>query len=151
VNRLPQRRESSLAGLQPRLDARLCGLLGVHAGRAQLKQCTGRGAGQLGPVPYPGRYGEHRCLVRLQPDVGQLVGLPGNPVADLVVKRRVGTHIERDAKLAEFLLVPLEHALERVEGFRVTGHRGADLGGGQVALGGEQADHQAEQPLGLPP
>jgi hypothetical protein len=58
--------------------------------------------------------------------------------------------LERDAELAQLVLVPLEHAPEGLLGvLRVAGHRRADLLHGQVAPGVQQADHQVEQPLGL--
>jgi hypothetical protein len=87
-DRLPQRAEGGLTGVHPGLDDRLRAVLGVDAGRAQLEQGAGGRASQLGALPHPGGQPEHRGLVRLQGDLGQLVGFPLDPVAGLLVPRR---------------------------------------------------------------
>ncbi len=115
----------------------------------QLKQRPGGGAGQLSPPPDPRRQAEHGRLVRLEPKLGQLVRLLPDPVAGIVVERVVDPGLQRHAELAEILLVPLEHPLEQVVRLGVAGHGLADLFGGEVAPGGEQADDKAEQPLSL--
>jgi hypothetical protein len=73
--------------------------------------------------------------------------------ADLVTRvvdaRR--TCFKRDAEFAQFVLVTLEHPLERLAIRRVSGDRRADLLGGEVTPRGKQADHKAQQPLSLPP
>src|SRR5262249_39300138 len=143
--------ERGAAGLQPRLDPWLGGLFRVDARSLQLEQPARRGARQLGLAPDSGGEAEHGRLIRLQPDLGQLVGLARDPVADLLIAAGVGTCLERDAELAQFVLVPLEHPLERVEGGWISGYRIADLARCQVPARGQQAYHQAEQTLGFMP
>jgi hypothetical protein len=91
------------------------GVLGVDPGRAQLQQRSGCGPGQLGPLPHPGGQAEHGRLVRLERDLRQLVGLAPDPVARLLVARGGQVGLQRDAELAQFLLVALEHPFECLE------------------------------------
>src|SRR6266568_3854134 len=155
-DRLPQRPEGRLGRAQPGLYAlrhRRVAVTAVQvrvdAGGPQLQQRPGRGAGQLGPPPYPRGQAEHGRLVRLQPQLGKLVRLLPDAVAGVVVEGVIDPGFQRHAELAEILLVPLEHPLEQVALVGVAGHGRADLLGGEVARGGEQADHKAEQTLSL--
>src|SRR5690606_36339538 len=80
-----------------------------------------------------------RTLVRLALDAGARLILP-----------RVAHHVDGDADLAQLVLVALEHALERLVAVAVVaGHGLPDLLGRQRTPGGEQADHEIQQPLGL--
>ena len=121
----------------------------VDAGRPQLEQGPGGGAGQLSPPPDPRGQAEHGRLVRLEPQLGQLVGLLPDPVAGIVVERMVDAGLQRHAELAQILLVALEHPLEQVVLLRVAGHGVAYLFGGEITPGREQAYDKAEQALGL--
>ena len=60
AHRLPQRAERGLTGLQPRLDARLGGVLGVDPGRPQLQQRALRPRPPARPAARPGRPGRAR-------------------------------------------------------------------------------------------
>jgi hypothetical protein len=155
-DRFPQRHEGRLRRAEPRLDAvpgqplvRLVRAGRVDAGRPEFQQRTRCGAGQLGSPPDPGGQAEHGGLVRLEPELGQLVGLLPDPVAEILVERMVDACLQRDAEIAEIFLIPLEHPLEQVIGLRITRNRLPDLLRGEVAPGGEQAHDKTEQPLGL--
>jgi hypothetical protein len=94
---------------------------------------------------------EYGDLVRLQVQVGELEGVPGDPVALLVVEVLVdAAELERDAQVAQLGLVPLEHLLEGlVLGALVALDDVADAFLGDVVPGDEQHDHEVHQPLGL--
>ena len=153
-DRLPQRPEGRFGRAQPGLYSLwhrrvLVVWVRVDASRPQFQQRPGGGAGQLSSPPDPRGQAEHGRLVRLQPQLGQLVGLLPDPVTGIFVERVVDTGLQRHAELAEILLVPLEHPLEQVILLRVAGHGVADLFGREVTPGGEQADNKAEQSLSL--
>ena len=142
--------EGGLARGDPRLE-RSGDRRDVDARGLQLEQRAAGGAGERRRLPQPRREAERGGLVGLEHDLGQLVVAPGDAVARLVVVRgAVGARLERDAELAQLLLVALEHPAERllvVGG--VAGHGLADLLHRQVPPGGQQADDQVQQPLGL--
>ena len=119
--------------------------------RAQLDQRVGGLPGQSGVLPDPGGQADHGGLVGLQGDLGQLEGPAADPVAGLVVEQRlVAADLDRDADLAQLLLVPLEHLLERVRRLvAVAVDDLADAVLGDVAAGDQQADDEVHQPLGL--
>src|SRR5258706_11012746 len=90
-------------------------------------------------------------MVRLDPVLVKLEGMARESVADLLIGARVSPRLKGNAQLAEFVLVPLEHPLERIESLRISGYRIADLARCQVPARRQQADHQAEQTLGFLP
>ena len=108
--------------------------------------------GQAGVLPDPGGDPEYRGLVRLQVHLGQLEDVTADPVADVVGEELVdGAHLDRDAEVAQLVLVALEHLLEGVVGLPgVALDHLADPLLGHVRARDQQADHQVEQPLTLP-
>jgi hypothetical protein len=149
---LPERAERGLLGAQPGLDAEallVVVLVGAWRCRGlELEQGACGGARQRGALPDPGGNAEHRRLVGLEPDLGELVILLLDAVAGLLVERVVHAGLQRDAQLPELLLVALEHPLEGLVLVGVAAHRGADLLGGQVPAGGQQQDDDGQQALG---
>ena len=88
-----------------------------EARRLELEQRLRGGVGEPGVLPDPCREADHRSLVGLELDLGQLEGVALDPVADLVVE--VGVEVadlDRDSERAELVLVALEHLLERLVG-----------------------------------
>ncbi len=152
ADRLPQRAERGLLRGQSRLDAgrraRRAVAVGLPARRAQLKRGARGRAGQLGGLPDPRRDAEDGGLVGLQVDLWQLVVLAADPVAEVVVDRVRAAGLQRNAQVAKLLLVPLEHALERLLLIRVPADRGPDLLGGQVPARGEQEDDDGQEAFG---
>ena len=93
ADRLPQRAERGLLRASAAAGCRAAGWpspspSALPARRPQLERRARRGAGQLGRLPDAGRDAEHGRLVRLQVDLGQLVVLAADPVAEVVVERR---------------------------------------------------------------
>ena len=125
----------------------------VDAGGLELDQGAVRGAGQLRGLPQPQRQADGGGLLAGQPDLGQLVVGAGDPVAVLGVEDAGAAGLQRDAHLAQFGLVPLEHALERLVGAvgavvgLVAGHGGADPRRRHVLAGAQQRDDQVHQSL----
>ena len=149
---LQQRLEGAGLGAHPRLDPGLADVADLDARALELEQRRGGVGGQDRLLPEARRDTQHRRLVPLQADLGQVVGVLGDAVADLVLEQRaVGPGLQRDAHLPELVLVPLEHPLEGVVrgAFAVGLQRGAQTLLGHVLLGREQADDQVHQPLGL--
>jgi hypothetical protein len=82
---------------------------------------------------------------------GQRVRVPVDPVALLVLEHVVdGAGDQRDAELAQVLLVALEHPVERLGGLAlgVLRHGATDLLLRQPAAGGQQADDEVQQAFG---
>ncbi len=157
ADRLPQRSERGLLRGQPRLDAGRRGgaqvgpagvAVGLPARRPQLQRRARGRACQLGRLPDPGRDAEHGRLVRLQVNLWQLVVLAADPVAEIVIELGGAARFQRDAQVAQLLLVALEHALEGLLLLRVTADRGADLLRGQVPARGEQENDDRQEAFG---
>src|SRR5206468_11050399 len=78
---------------------------------------------------------------------------PADPVSVLAVEMAVAAGLERDAEIAQFGLVPLEHPLEGLVGALrtvrglVAGHRVADAFRGEELAGRQQANDQIDQSL----
>ena len=104
-----------------RLDAEGGVRVDVDPGGAQFRRPDDGGRGQPGVLPQPGRDADRRRLVRLEVHVGQRVVAAGDPVARLGVEDAGGAGLQRHAELAQFGLVPLELALERLVLPRVVG------------------------------
>lgn len=121
----------------------------VDAGRAQLEQrALGRGD-QFGRLPQLGGHRHRRRLVRGQVDRRERIGVAVDAVALGGVHRRDPPHLQRDAQVAQLVLVPLEHAGERLgaDALRVTRHARPDLFCRDVAAGGQQGNDQIHQPF----
>jgi hypothetical protein len=121
-------------------------------GGPQLAQRLGRRSGQAGLRPGAARQAEHGELVGLEGDVGQGVLALVDAVAGLVLVQRVDVlGDQRDAELAQLVLVALEHPLEGLGRRRlaVLRHELADLGLGQGAPCVEEHEHEVQESLGL--
>ena len=116
-----------------------------------------RSAWAAGPArrrlrPDPAREAEHGQLVGLERDVGQGVVALVDAVARLVLVEGVDVlGDERDAELAQLVLVALEHPLEGLGRRRaaVLRHELADLGLAHRPTRVEQHEDEVEQALGL--
>ena len=121
----------------------------VDAGRPQLEQCALGGGDELRRFPQLGRHGDGGGLVGGQLDGGQGVGLAVDAVALGRVELRHPAGLQRDAQVAQLVLVALEHARERLVagavGVAVDGF--ADPLGGDEGAGGQQRDDEIHQPL----
>ena len=121
-------------------------------GGPQLAQRLGGRAGQAGLRPGAAGQAEHGQLVGLEGDVGQGVLALVDAVARLVLVQRVDVlGDQRDAELAQLVLVALEHPLEGLGRRRlaVLRHELADLRLGQRPARVEEHEHEVEQSLGL--
>ena len=125
------------------------GRVDVDAGGAQLEQCALGGGDELGRLPQLGGDGDGGGLVGGQLDGGQGVGVAVDAVALGGVELRHAAGFERDAQVAQLVLVALEHAGEcfvaGAVGVAVDGF--ADALGGDEGAGGQQRDHEVHQPL----
>ncbi len=143
--------ERRLARAHAWFDAHERALVGLHAQGLELDQRPRRGAGQARLLPDPGGQAQDGELGGGEGDLGQRVGITVDAVADLVLEPGgVAAGDQRDAELAQLLLVALEHA---VEGLRrlprgVLGHGGADLLLAQPPPGGQEGDHEVQESLG---
>src|SRR6185312_15709133 len=79
---------------------------------------------------------------------GELVVLPADPVAQVVVELAGLAGFQGDAEVTELLFIPLEHALERLLLLGVAADRGADLLRGQVPARGEQEHDDGQEAFG---
>src|SRR5690606_2347318 len=105
--------ERRLAGAEARLDADERAAVALHARRLDLAQRLRRPAGERRVRPGAAGQAEHRQLVRLELDVGEGVLALVDAVAHLVVPHAADVlGDERDAELAQLVLVPLEHPVE---------------------------------------
>ena len=144
--------ERRLGRAQPRLDADEGVDVALDPGRAQLAQGLGRRAGEARLGPGAAGEAEHGQLVGLEGDVGQRVLALVDAVPRLVLVERVDVlGDERDAELAQLVLVALEHPLEGLGRGRlaVLRHELADLGLGQGSSRVQQDEHEVEESLGL--
>ena len=109
----------------------------VDAGGAQLEQRALGGGDQLGRLPQLGGDGDGGGLVGGQLDGGQRVGLAVDAVALGRVELRDPAGLQRDAEVAQFVLVALEHPGERLVAGAVgiAGDGLADPLGGDVRRG----------------
>ena len=152
THRPAERLERLLRGADHRLDADERGVVHGDAGGAQLAQGARCRAGQAGPRPGARGEGQGRHLVRLERDLRQRILALVDPVAELVVEDGVdhGGH-ERDAELAQLVLVALEHPVEGLVGGGAVVLRDGrtDPGLRQRHPGREQRDDEVEQALGL--
>ena len=123
----------------------------VDAGRLELAQrlrCCPRHGGVL---PGAGGQTQDGELFGVEADLGKLVGVLGNSVAQLVIEEGVvAAGLERDTHVAQVILVALEHALEGLgRGARPVLRNGStDLLLVDVPGGSQEADHQVEQSFG---
>ena len=156
VERLAQRLERGIPHPQPRRVADH-GLARLDAERAQLRERALRVGRERRLAPHLGGEAEQRQFVGREAHlVGEVVLPLGDAVPQgLVVAGPVGRldGLERDAELADVVFVALELALEvrvlarLVVALRVAAHRREDLGLQQAGLGGEQREHEAEEPI----
>ena len=133
------------------------GLVGGDAERAQLEQGAARLPRQRPLAPDHRGEVQQRGLVAGEAEVvGQLVGAARDAVAQGLVVAGVAGRVdglERDAELADVVLVALELALEigvvatRLVALPIALHRRQDLVLGQAGLGRQQREHEAEQAL----
>ena len=135
-----------------RLDADERVAVALDACGLELAQRLGGGTGQRGVRPGAAGEAEDGQLVRLEVEVGQGVVALVDAVADLVVPGAADVlGGQRDAELAQLVLVPLEHPVEGLVAGRLAVLRddAADPRLAQGSPGVEQAEHEVEQALGL--
>src|SRR4029079_1764757 len=112
-------------------------------------QCALGGGDELGRLPQLGGDGDGGRLVGGPPAGAQGGGGAGDAVALGGVELRHAAGFERDAQVAQLVLVALEHAGEcfvaGAVGVAVDGF--ADALGGDEGAGGQQRDHEVHQPL----
>ena len=86
----------------------------VHTGGPQLEQCALGGGDQLRRLPQLGGDGDGGGFVGGQVDGGKRVGVAVDAVALGRVELRDPAGFQRDAQVAQFVLVALEHPRERL-------------------------------------
>ena len=121
----------------------------VHTGGPQLEQrALGRGD-QLRRLPQLCRHRHGGGFVGGQVDGRQRVGVAVDAVALGRVELRYPAGFQRDAEVAQFVLVALEHPRERLVAgaVRVAVHGLPDPLGADVGAGGQQRDDEVHQPL----
>ena len=123
----------------------------LDPGGPELGQRAHRRLGHAGVLPDPGGDPDHRGLLGVEVDRGQLELAGPDPVAGLVVEEGVeAAHLDRHPESAELVLVPLEGPLEGgVAEVVVALDRLADPALGEIAARDQEADGQVEDSLGL--
>ena len=124
-----------------RVDVDACG--------PQLEQRALGGGDELRRLPQLRGHGDGRGLVGGQLDGRQRVGLAVDAVALGRVELRHPAGFQRDAQIAQLVLVAFEHAGERLVAgaVGVAGHGLADPLGGDEVTGRQQCDDEVHQPF----
>jgi hypothetical protein len=121
----------------------------VHTGRAKLEQRTLGDRHHLRRFPQLCRHGDGGSFVGRQLHRGQRIRLPVDLVALRGIERRHPPRLQRDAEVAQLVLVALEHPGERLVtgALGIPGHGLADAFGGDERAGGQERDDEVHQAL----